>query len=50
MKDLVINRRAVKKKRTKRQKKEIIVKSDESVGENQPAWWDTLNDEIAKLK
>jgi hypothetical protein len=31
MKDLVINRLAVKKKRTKRQKKEVIVKTIESV-------------------
>jgi hypothetical protein len=50
MKDLVINRRAVKKKWTKRQKKEVIVETAESVGENQPVWLDTLKDEIAKLK
>jgi hypothetical protein len=50
MKDLVINIRAMKNKRTKQQKKEIIVESTESIGENQPAWWDTLNNEIAKLK
>jgi len=36
MKDLVINRQAVKKKWTKRQKKEGIVKIAKSVGENQP--------------
>jgi hypothetical protein len=50
MKDLIINRRVVKKKQTKRQKKEIIAETAESVGENQPVWLDTLKEEIAKLK
>jgi hypothetical protein len=50
MKDLVINRKSIKKKWTKRQKKEGIVKIAKSVGENQPIWMDTLKDEIAKLK
>jgi hypothetical protein len=36
LKDMVINRRVVKKKRTKRQKREVIVETTESVGENQP--------------
>jgi hypothetical protein len=36
LKDLVINRRVVKTKRTKRQKREVIVEATESVGENQP--------------
>jgi hypothetical protein len=50
MRDLVINRRVVKKKRSKRQKKETIAETTESVGENQPVWLDTLKEEIAKLK
>jgi hypothetical protein len=50
MRDLVINRRAVKKKRSKRQKKETVAETTESVGENQPTWLDTLKEEIAKLK
>jgi hypothetical protein len=50
MRDLVINRRAVKKKWSKRQKKETIAETVESVGENQPTWLDTLKEEIAKLK
>jgi hypothetical protein len=50
MRDLVINRRAVKKKWSKRQKKETIAETTESVGENQPVWLDTLKEEIAKLK
>ena len=50
MRDLVINRRVVKKKQSKRQKKETIDEMDESVGEDQPVWLDTLNEEIAKLK
>jgi hypothetical protein len=50
MRDLIINRRALKKKRSKRQKTKIIVEMDESVGENQPVWLDTLKEEIAKLK
>jgi hypothetical protein len=36
MRDLVINRKAVKKKRSKRQKKETIDEMSESVGENKP--------------
>jgi hypothetical protein len=50
MRDVVINRRVVKKKRSKRQKKETIAETVESVGENQPVWLDTLKEEIAKLK
>jgi hypothetical protein len=50
MRDLIINRRAVKKKQSKRQKKETIAETAESVGENQPVWLDTLKEEIAKLK
>ena len=50
MKDLIINRRAVKKKQTKRQRKEIIAGTAKSFGENQPVWLDTLKEEIAKLK
>jgi hypothetical protein len=51
MKDLVINRPAAKKKRSKRQKKEeSIAETVESVGENQPVWLDSLKEEIAKLK
>jgi hypothetical protein len=51
MKDLVINRPAAKKKRSKRQKKEeSTAEAAESVGENQPVWLDSLKEEIAKLK
>jgi hypothetical protein len=50
MKDLVINRPAAKKKRSKRQKKETTAETTESVGENQPVWLDSLKEEIAKLK
>jgi hypothetical protein len=50
MKDLVINRQVVKKKRSKRQKKETIAETAESVREDQPVWLDTLKEEIAKLK
>jgi hypothetical protein len=50
MKDLVINRPAAKKKRSKRQKKETTAETAESVGENQPVWLDSLKEEIAKLK
>jgi hypothetical protein len=48
--DLIINRRVVKKKRSKRQKTETIAETAESIGENQPVWLDTLKEEIAKLK
>jgi hypothetical protein len=57
MKDLIINgytdehhMRAVKRKRSKRQKTEVKAEVVESVGENQPAWLDTLKEEIANLK
>jgi hypothetical protein len=50
MRDLIINRRVVKKKWSKRQKKETIAEMVESVGENQLTWLDTLKEEIAKLK
>jgi hypothetical protein len=57
MKDLIINRytdgcykRAVKRKQSKQQKTGIRVEVVESVGENQPAWLDTLKEEIAKMK
>jgi hypothetical protein len=50
MRDLIINRPVVKKKQSKRQKKETIIETTESVGENQPVWLDTLKEEIAKLK
>jgi hypothetical protein len=50
MRDLVINRGVVKKKQSKRQKKETIAEMTESVGEDQPVWLDTLKEEIAKLK
>jgi hypothetical protein len=57
MKDLIINGYAdehhtqvVKRKQSKRQKTEIKAEMIESVGENQPAWLDTLKEEIANLK
>jgi hypothetical protein len=50
MRDLVINRPAAKKKRSKRQKKEPVAEAAESVGENQPVWLDSLKEELAKLK
>lgn len=50
MRDLAINRRVVKNKRSKHQKKESIAEVTESVGENQPVWLDTLKEELAKLK
>ena len=50
MRDLIINRRAAKKKRSKRQKKETVAETVESVGENKLAWLDTLKEEITKLK
>jgi hypothetical protein len=57
MKDLIINgytgehhTRAVKRKQSKRQKTEVKAEVVESVGENQPAWLDTLKEEIAKMK
>jgi hypothetical protein len=50
MRDLIINRKAVKKKQSKQQKKETIAEMDESVGENQSVWLDTLKEEISKLK
>jgi hypothetical protein len=57
MRDLIINRhveepyrRAVKKKRSKRQKTKTRAEAVESVGENQPVWLDTLKEEITKLE
>jgi hypothetical protein len=57
MRDLIINRhadelckRAVKKKRRKRQKTEIRAETVESVEENQLVWLRTLKEEITKLK
>ena len=50
MRDLVINRGDVKKKQSKRKKKETIAEMVESVGEDQPVWLDTLKEEITKLK
>jgi hypothetical protein len=52
IKDLVINRPAAKKKRSKQHKKEeSTVEATESVGENQPVWLDSsLKAEIAKMK
>jgi hypothetical protein len=57
MKDLIINgytdenhTQVVKRKRSKRQKTKVKVEVVESVGENQPAWLDTLKEEIANLK
>jgi hypothetical protein len=57
MKDLIINgytdehhRQAVKRKWSKRHKTKIKAKMIESVGENQPALFDTLKEEIANLK
>jgi hypothetical protein len=50
MRDLVINRPAAKKKRSKRQKKEPVAEAAESVGENQPVWLDSFKEELAKLK
>jgi hypothetical protein len=35
---------------SKRQKTTVKTEAVESVGENQPAWLDTLKEEIAKLK
>jgi hypothetical protein len=49
MKDLVINRPAAKKKRSKQQKEESMDETTESVGENQPVWLDSL-EEIVKMK
>jgi hypothetical protein len=57
MRDLIINghvdklyKGAVKKKQSKQQKAEIRVEAAESVGENQPVWFNTLKEEIAKLE
>jgi hypothetical protein len=57
MKDLIINGYAdehpmqvVKRKQSKRQKTEVKDEVVESIGENQPAWLDTLKEEIANLK
>jgi hypothetical protein len=57
MKDLIINgyvyehhMQVVKRKRSKRQKTEVEAEVVESIGENQPAWLDTLKEEIANLK
>jgi hypothetical protein len=52
IKDLFINMPAAKKKRSKRHKKEeSTTEAVESVGENQPVWFDSsLKAKIAKLK
>jgi hypothetical protein len=57
MRDLIINghvdelyKRAVKKKKRKRQKAEIRAEAVESIGENQLVWLSTLKEEITKLK
>jgi hypothetical protein len=57
MKDLMINgyidehhTRAVKRKRRKRQKIEVKDEVVESIGESQPAWIDTLKQEITNRK
>jgi hypothetical protein len=50
MRDLIINRPAVKKKQSKRQRTENMPETAESIGENQPAWLVTLKKEIAELK
>jgi hypothetical protein len=57
MKDLIINvyvdephMQSIKRKRSKRWKTKVKVEAMESIGENQPAWLDTLKDEIANLK
>jgi hypothetical protein len=56
-KDLIINgytgehhTRFAKRKQSKRQKTEVKTEVVESVGENQPAWLDTLKEEISKMK
>ena len=50
MRDLVINKPAAKKNRSKQQKKEPVAEATESVGENQPVSLDSLKEELAKLK
>jgi hypothetical protein len=50
MKDLIINRPTMKKKRSKRQKIENMDKTTKSSGENKPAWLVTLKEEIVELK
>jgi hypothetical protein len=52
IKDLVINRPATKKKRSKRHKKEeSMAEAVKSVGENQSAWLDSfLKEMISKMK
>jgi hypothetical protein len=57
MKDLIINgyadgsyMQAGESKRNKRRKKETEAEMVEGTGESQPAWLDTLKEEIANLK
>jgi hypothetical protein len=50
MKDLIINRPAVKKKWSKRQKTENMAETAESIGENQLAQLVSLKKEIVELK
>jgi hypothetical protein len=57
MKDLIINeyvdgrhKRAVKRKRSKRQKTRIKAEAVKRVGENQLVWLSTLKEEIANLE
>ena len=56
MKDLIINGYAYEhhtqdvKRKSKQQKTEVKVEVVKSIGENQPAWLDTLKEEIVNLK
>jgi len=57
MKDLIINgyenehhMQDVKRKKSKKQKTKVKAEVVESIGENQPAWMDTLKEEIVNLK
>ena len=50
MKDLIINRPAVKKKRSKWQKTKNMAEMAEIIGENQPVWLVTLKEEIVEMK
>ena len=50
MKDLIINRPAVKKKQSKQQKIENMAETVESSGENQMTWLLNLKEEIVEMK
>jgi hypothetical protein len=50
MKDLIINKPAVKKKWGKQKKTKNIAETTKTIGENQPAWLVTLKKEIVELK